>query len=101
MYVCLINPNNNRGKKIKLGFSLITLIFCPFVLLFRRLLYPALLEAVLLVLSVASAGMLCPVVIIYHIAFAFSCNAYYAKELVKRGWVPADEESRLALEPKP
>ena len=93
----MINLKTDAGltKTVKLGFSWTTFFFGFFPALFRGdLKWAAIMFVMSLVVGVVTLGFGAWVP---GIIFSFVYNKIYIKELIEKGYSPADEQARAAL----
>lgn len=83
-------------KEVKVGFSWTTFFFGFFPALFRGdLKWAAIMFIISLILAPFTLGI---GAWISGIVFSFVYNKIYIKELIEKGYEPADEDARIALE---
>jgi hypothetical protein len=83
-------------KEVKVGFSWTTFFFGFFPALFRGDLKWA---AIMFIISAVIGGFTAGIgAFVSGIVFSFVYNKIYIKELIEKGYQPADEQARTALE---
>lgn len=83
-------------KEVKVGFSWTTFFFGFFPALFRGDLKWA---AIMFIISLLIGGFTAGIgALVSGIVFSFIYNKIYIKELIEKGYQPADEQARAALE---
>lgn len=94
----LLKNSGGVTKEVKVGFSWTTFFFGFFPALFRGdLKWAAILVVIELVLGSFTLGIGAWV---SGVVFSFVYNKIYIKELIEKGYQPANEESRRLLEDK-
>ncbi|MGG5252510.1 DUF2628 domain-containing protein [Neobacillus sp. SM06] len=94
----LLKNSGGVTKEVKVGFSWTTFFFGFFPALFRGdLKWAAILVVIELVLGSFTLGIGAWV---SGVVFSFVYNKIYIKELIEKGYQPANEESRRLLESK-
>ena len=92
----LLKNSGGVTKEVKVGFSWTTFFFGFFPALFRGdLKWAAILVVIELVLGSFTLGIGAWV---SGVVFSFVYNKIYIKELIEKGYQPANEESRRLLE---
>lgn len=91
-----LKGNNGLVKEVKVGFSWTTFFFGFFPALFRGdLKWAAIMFIISLVLGSFTFGF---GGLVSGIVFAFIYNKIFIKELLEKGYEPADEKTRSLLE---
>jgi hypothetical protein len=92
----LLKNEGGITKEVKVGFSWTTFFFGFFPALFRGDLKWA---AIMFIISVAIGSFTLGIgAWVSGIVFSFVYNKIYVKELIEKGYRPADENSRAILE---
>lgn len=87
MKIQLRNQNSNLVKKAKVGFSWTTLFFGVFVPLFRGD----------VLWCIASIGLSIVTFGLFWLIFPFIYNRIYIKNLLEKGYLPANDDTRNIL----
>ncbi|WP_125768529.1 DUF2628 domain-containing protein [Companilactobacillus furfuricola] len=95
MMINLVDPKTNVTKKAKIGFSWTTFFFGFFPAVFREdWKWAAIIFIIEMIATVPTLGFGFSIV---GIIFSFFYNRLYIKDLLAKGYVPADEYSKNSL----